>query len=141
MPFVSEYNHTLDAKNRIFIPAKFRESLGENFYITRKMNKPCLAVYSEDEMARLSNRLEEHPDSVVSDIKEVFFSKCIYVTPDSNGRVVLIPALLQYAGINKNAVIVGAGNHLQIWAEDAWQQEEENRDMAAIRSRLASIGF
>lgn len=141
MPFVGEYNHTMDAKNRLFIPAKFRESLGENFYITRKMNKTCLAVYSETEMNRLADKLNELPDSDVSDIKEFLFSKTILVTPDSNGRVVLLPSMLTYAGIAKNAVIIGAGNHLQIWSEDAWVAEEQKRDMALLRSKLSAIGL
>jgi DNA-binding transcriptional regulator/RsmH inhibitor MraZ len=49
--------------------------------------------------------------------------------------------MLTYAGIEKNAVIIGAGNHLQIWAEDAWMAEERSRDMASIRKKLASIGL
>ncbi len=141
MPLVGEYNHSLDAKNRLFIPAKFREYLGESFYITRKMNKTCLAVYSESEMNRLAEKLNDLPDSDVADIKEFLFSKTILVTPDANGRVVLLPAMLAYAGIEKNAVIIGAGNHLQIWAEDAWTREEERRDMALLRSKLSSIGL
>lgn len=141
MPLVGEYNHTLDTKNRIFIPAKFREYLGESFYITRKMNKTCLAVYSEAEMNRLADKLNELPDSDVSDIKEFLFSKTILVTPDSNGRVVLLPSMLKYADIQKNAVIIGAGNHLQIWSEDAWNAEEQKRDMSALRSKLSSIGL
>lgn len=141
MPLVGEYNHTLDAKNRIFIPAKFRDFLGENFYITRKMNKTCLAVYSEEEMNRLSDKLNELPDSDVSDIKEFLFSKTTLVTPDANGRVVLLPAMLSYAGIEKNAVIIGAGNHLQIWSEDGWNNEEKMRDMKLLRSKLSAIGL
>ncbi len=141
MPFVGEFNHTLDAKNRIFIPAKFREHLGEAFYITRKMNKTCLAVYSEEEMTRLADKLNELPDSDVADIKEFLFSKTILATPDANGRVVLLPAMLSYAGIEKNAVIIGAGNHLQIWSEDAWNVEERSRDMALLRSKLSKIGL
>ncbi len=141
MPLVGEYNHSIDSKNRIFIPAKFREYLGESFYITRKMNKTCLAVYSEEEMNRLAEKLNELPDSDVSDIKEFLFSKTILVTPDANGRVVLLPSMISYAGIEKNAVIIGAGNHLQIWAENAWNTEEKNRDMAVLRNKLSSIGL
>jgi MraZ protein len=105
------------------------------------MNKTCLAVYSESEMERLAEKLNDLPDSDVADIKEFLFSKTILVTPDANGRVVLLPAMLAYAGIEKNSVIIGAGNHLQIWAEDAWTREEERRDMALMRSKLSSIGL
>ncbi len=141
MLLVGEYNHSLDAKKRVFIPAKFRDSLGDSFYITRKMNKPCLAVYSEEEMERISEKLNSFPDSEVSDIKEFFFSKTSQVTPDANGRIGLTDALLKYAGIDKNTVIIGAGNHLQVWSENAWQAQESERDMDNIRSRLAAIGL
>ena len=141
MPFVGEYQHTLDTKNRIFIPAKLRDELGEHFYITRKMNKSCLAVYSSAEMDRISERINQFPDSEVSEIKEFLFSKTIYATPDTNGRVVLPPSLLGYAKIDKNATIVGAGNHLQIWSDVLWTKQESERDMEAIRKKLASLGL
>ncbi len=141
MTLVGKYSHSLDAKKRIFIPAKFREFLGESFYIARKMNKPCLAVYSEEEMDIISAKLNSFPDSEVSDIKEFFFSETAHVSPDANGRVGLTDAHLTYADISKNAVIIGAGNHLQIWSEDAWLAQERERDMTLMRSKLASIGL
>ena len=141
MPFVGEYTHTLDAKNRIFIPTKLRDDLGDHFYITRKMNKSCLAVYSTVEMDRICEQIAQFPDSEVSEIKEFLFSKTIYVTPDSNGRVVLPPNILEYAKIDRNAVIVGAGNHLQIWSDILWAEEEQKRDMISLRAKLASLGL
>lgn len=141
MPFVGEYQHTLDTKNRIFIPAKLRDELGEHFYITRKMNKTCLAVYSSAEMDRISEQINQFPDSEVSEIKEFLFSKTIFATPDTNGRVVLPPSLLGYAQIDKNATIVGAGNHLQIWSDVLWTKQESERDMEAIRKKLAALGL
>lgn len=141
MPFVGEYSHTLDAKNRIFIPTKLRDDLGDHFYITRKMNKSCLAVYSCAEMDRICEQIAQFPDSEVSEVKEFLFSKTIYVTPDSNGRVVLPPNILDYAKIDRNAVIVGAGNHLQIWSDILWAEEEQKRDMVSLRAKLASLGL
>ncbi|MBO5789073.1 MAG: division/cell wall cluster transcriptional repressor MraZ [Clostridia bacterium] len=141
MPFVGEFSHTLDTKNRIFIPAKLREELGDHFYITRKMNKTCLAVYSVAEMDHICDQINQFPDSEVSEIKEFLFSKTIYATPDSNGRIVLPQNILDYAKIERNAVIIGAGNHLQIWAEHLWAEQEAQRDMAAIRTKLASLGL
>ncbi|MFA5561086.1 MAG: division/cell wall cluster transcriptional repressor MraZ [Eubacteriales bacterium] len=141
MPFVGEFRHTLDAKNRIFMPVKFREDLGESFYVTRKMNKPCLAVYSAPEMDKLSEKINQFPDSEVSEIKEFLFSKTIWVTPDTSGRVVLTPSILSYAHIDRNAVVIGAGNHVQIWSETLWDEEEANRNMASLRQKLAAIGL
>ena len=141
MTFVGEYTHSLDAKNRLFIPAKLREGLGANFYVTRKLNKRCLAIYTESALETLAEKLSNLPDSEVSDIKEFLFSKTILVSPDANGRIVLPPALLSYANIDRNTVIIGVGNHVQIWAESEWQKEEEQRDMTGIKAMLASIGM
>lgn len=141
MPFVGEFSHTIDAKNRVFMPAKFREQLGETFYITRKMDKDCLAVYPESEMALITEKLNQFPDSEVGDIKTFLFSRTLHVSPDSNGRVVLTPQILSYAQIEKNVVIVGVGNHIQIWSEKLWAEQESMRNMADIRRKLASIGL
>ncbi len=141
MPFVGEFSHTIDSKNRVFIPAKFREQLGDTFYISRKMDKFCLAVYSEEEMNRIAEKINEFPDSEVSEIKAFLFSKTILATPDSNGRVVLSPSILKYAKIERNVTIVGVGNHVQIWSDTLWEEQEATRDLADIRRKLASIGL
>ena len=141
MTFVGEYEHTLDAKNRVFMPARFREQLGESFYVTRKMNKNCLAVYTCEEMDKIAELINGFPDSEVSEIKEFLFSKSVQVSPDSNGRIVLPPPILEYASINRDVVIIGVGNHIQIWSAALWQEEEKNRDLDKIRRKLASIGL
>lgn len=141
MLFVGEFQHTLDAKNRIFIPAKYRDSLGENFYIACKMNSPCLAIYTEADMEGFVRKLEAFPDSEVSAIKQALFSMAAQVSPDGSGRIVLLPHMLEYAGIQKNVVVAGAGSHLQIWSEEYWKKEISNRNMQQIRSQLASVGL
>ncbi len=141
MAFVGEYTHSIDAKNRLFIPAKFREQLGENFYITRKMNKTCLALYSEEKMQQITDNINAFPDSEVSEIKEFLYSKTVYATPDSNGRVCLSSSVIAYAGITRNAVIIGAGDHVQIWSEEQWAEQESKRDLEKMRQRLAALGL
>ena len=141
MTFVGEYEHTLDAKNRVFMPARFREQLGENFFVTRKMNKNCLAVYTCEKMDQISSQINAFPDSEVSEIKEFLFSKSVQATPDSNGRIVLPQQILDYAKIKRDVVIIGAGDHIQIWNADLWRENEKERDIDKIRRNLASIGL
>lgn len=141
MTFVGEYEHTLDAKNRVFMPARFREQLGENFFVTRKMNKNCLAVYTCEKMDQISSQINAFPDSEVSEIKEFLFSKSVQATPDSNGRIVLPQQILDYAKIKRDVVIIGAGDHIQIWNADLWRENEKDRDIDKIRRNLASIGL
>ena len=140
MLFVGEHKHSLDAKNRLFIPAKYRDMLGDSFYITRKMEK-CLAIYSESEWSKLTDKLNTLPDSVVGSIKQFLYSKTISVSPDSQGRVVLPPELLTYAGIEKNTVIIGVGDHLQIWSDGLWEEKENAIDTAALMEQLRQLGL
>ena len=141
MLFVGEYKHTLDAKNRIFIPAKMREDLGEHFYITRQMNEACLGVYTREEIDAISEKISKLPDSKVSKLRKFFFSQMLDAYPDSNGRIGLPPALIEHAHIDKTAVIVGVGNHVEIWSEELWTKESDPGNMEEIRDLLATIGL
>ena len=140
MLFFGEYRHTLDAKNRIFIPAKYRETLGESFYITRRMER-ALAIYPESEWRKLTEKINMIPDSAISAVKQFLFSKTFQVSPDSQGRIVLPPDLLKYAKIEKNAVIIGSGEYLEVWSEVLWSEKEENFDTAALTELLRQVGL
>ena len=126
-----EFRHAIDAKNRLFIPAKFREEIGETFYLTRRILDPCLAIYSEKEWKTFSDKVNSLPDSKVRKIKQLVFPKTTLVTPDSHGRILIPANLLEYAQIEKTAVVTGAGDHIEIWNETKWdilqkQLEGEN---------------
>ena len=127
MTFVGEYEHTLDAKNRVFMPARFREQLGESFFVTRKMNKNCLAVYTCEKMDQIADLINGFPDSEVSEIKEFLFSKSVQASPDSNGRIVLPQQILDYASIERDVAIIGAGDHIQIWNASMWREATRHR--------------
>ena len=141
MTLLGEYRHVVDAKNRLFIPAKFREELGETFYITRKIMEKCLAIYSEAEWQKFSLRLNELPESKVGKIKQFVFSKTAQLTPDSHGRILIPANLLAYASIEKNAVVAGIGDHVQIWNEDAWDAKEAELDLAEMEDLFVSLGL
>ncbi len=140
MDFYGEYHHTLDAKNRLFIPAKLREELGSTFYITRKLEK-ALVVYSKEGWQELKDKLHAQPDSIAGKIKQFIFPKTIDATPDSNGRVVLSAFLIGYADLGKNVVVVGAGDHVEIWNEDVWAQREADIDLAALEDKFKELGL
>ena len=140
MQFYGEYRHTIDAKNRIFIPAKYREGLGESFYVTRRL-ETALAIYPAEEWNKLTEKINMIPDTAISAVKQFLFSKTFEVSPDSQGRIVLPPDLLKYAQIEKNAVIIGSGGYLEIWAEPLWNEKEANVDRAALTAILQQVGL
>lgn len=137
--FYGNYMHTLDAKNRVFVPAKLRSELGETFYVTRKLTKKALAVYSPEGWERLQQKLSEHPDTKVGNLKMFLFSHSISATPDGQGRILLPPDLTEYAGITKEVTFVGVGDHLLIYASDVWRAEEAEQAKLANKEEMCLV--
>lgn len=123
------YNHTLDAKNRIIIPAKFREQLGDEFVIFKGPEK-CLYVYDKETFEQVSRQFINHSNRTV---QRSFFSQVIDVSADKQGRVTLFADQLEHAGIVKDVVTIGAGQRIEIWAA------EEFRNATVPMSQLDSI--
>ena len=119
--FIGEYHHTIDDKGRIIIPAKFREDLGDSFIITRGIEN-CLFVYSNANWNEICNKLNSLPftkkDARV--FNRFFMSGATNVELDKQGRVNVMSPLINYAGLKKDCVIVGTGDRLEIWAQEAW---------------------
>ena len=119
--FIGEYHHTIDDKGRVIIPAKFREELGNKFIITRGIEN-CLFVYSEKNWNEICNKLNSLPftkkDARV--FNRFFMSGATDVELDKQGRVNVTAPLINYANIKKDCVIVGTGDRLEIWSQEAW---------------------
>lgn len=118
-----EYQHSLDSKGRLFIPAKLREELGEVFYITLSMDK-CLSAYSAQSWQEFSDKV-----NAMSYVKQrkmrplfAYASKCEL---DNQGRTLIPAHLREYANLTKNVTVVGCNNHVEIWNEDAWKTVHE----------------
>ena len=111
MIYSNIYFHSIDAKNRLFVPAKFREALGEEFYIFKGPDH-CLYVYDKERYEVVAEQFKNTTDRAA---QRAFFGNTAEVNPDKQGRVTLTPELLEFAGITKEAVIVGAGGRIEIW--------------------------
>ncbi len=138
--FVGEYRHTLDSKKRLFIPAKFRELLGENFAISR-INEKCLLLFSEEEWIKYTDSLLNGVPADTKRIARKVFSKTTYVTPDAQGRVIIPAKLCELAELNKNAVVIGAGTHAEIWSEENWDAMEDELNDEALSEAFGKLGF
>ncbi len=110
------YNHTLDAKNRLFIPAKFRDKLGDEFVIFKGPEK-CLYVYDKETFEQVSRQFINHPNRKV---QRSFFGQVADMSADKQGRVTLFADQIEHAGLKKDAVIVGAGQRIEIWAAEEY---------------------
>lgn len=140
MAFISSFNYSLDTKKRILIPNKFREELGDVFYITRSLDD-CLTVYPENEWDILLKGLSALPSTESAAAREYFMSVAQKCTPDASGRVLLEQNLILHAKISKNAVFVGAGKTINIWSEELWAAREASRDLESIRALLRQHGL
>ncbi len=133
--FYGEYTQVIDAKNRVFIPAKFRDVLSERIYITRNVDG-CLTVYSEDMWEELAEKIRAIPSSNGgSKIARFVFSMTADAKCDSQGRVVIPQQLVEFASLQKDIYVIGVGDHIEIWDKslrDADQSDENIADIIAL---------
>ena len=114
---LGEFEHSLDDKGRLFIPAKLRDALGKHFYLCKGFDG-CLMVYDEASWQRFTEKLNNLSMGLKKnrDLKRFFFSGASDVSCDKQGRVLLASNLRRYAGIDKDVVIIGVGDKAEIWA-------------------------
>ncbi len=142
--FLGEYQHSLDSKGRLAIPAKLREELGAGFVITKGLDN-CLYIYPQEQWQKECAKLASLPTSkkAARDYARFFFSSASEAECDRQGRVLLPPSLRRYASLNKDTVIVGAGSRAEIWDAEAWQKYNEASSAAvnAIAEELSDLGI
>ncbi|HIU88396.1 MAG TPA: division/cell wall cluster transcriptional repressor MraZ [Candidatus Avilachnospira avistercoris] len=118
---MGEYNHIIDAKGRLIIPAKFREELGDSFVVTRGLGS-CLSIYPEAAWERMIEKVRELPvtDKRGRDFKRYIVSGAADCELDKMGRILLPQPLRNFAGLNKEVVLVGQIDFIEIWDRDKW---------------------
>lgn len=141
-----EYKHNLDTKNRIFVPAKLREELGETFIIAKATREPCLKMYSQEGwreyLAPLLNDAKKLSEKKLADrIIRYLHASMVQVTPDSQGRVVLPPELVGHAKIEKNVTIVGCYDHAELWSEAEYNAMKADEDVEKLLDQLEALGL
>ena len=137
--FLGEFKHNLDTKKRLFIPAKFREELGEAFVIVKLLRGNCLRVCSLEEWEKYIEPILAMDRKDAEKILRKLHRQSIQVAPDAQGRVVLSSELVALAGIEKNTVIIGCGHYAEIWAEaeyEAMLSEENDEDMLSALEEM-----
>lgn len=117
-----QYAHNIDAKGRLFIPAKLREELGETFHVTIGQDH-CLSVYSDESWNRFMDRLREQTYSEVKKLRPVF-AYAADCEPDGQGRILIPTKLRQYADLEKEVVVIGSFDRVEIWNAQRWAELE-----------------
>ena len=139
--FTGEYNHTIDPKGRLIVPAKFREELGEAFMITNG-NDGCLNIYPQKAWETFLEKLQLLTNTEKKrKIVRSFVSKANSVELDKQGRILIPTALRGYAGLEKDVVLAGAIDKIEIWDKKRWDEQTGTDDIDAITESLAELGL
>ena len=136
-----EYRHNLDTKNRIFVPAKLREELGETFVVAKDIRETCLKVYSLAGWEEYIKPLREQKRKLSEKILRYLHASLVQVTPDSQGRVVISSLLVEKANIEKNVVILGCSDYAEIWSETAYENMLASENEEEMLALLESMGL
>lgn len=137
---IGKHEHTIDAKGRINFPAKFREDMGDHFILTKGLDN-CVAVYSMEEWRRREERLKALPDSKSRQLKRFFFASATDVEPDKQGRIVLPAVLREYAGLEKDVVVIGASDRAEIWDAERWKADNSGVSSDQVAEIMESLNF
>lgn len=135
-----KYTHSLDAKNRIIIPAKLKEQLGETVTILRGSDN-CLTIYSEAEWANYAEQIGKLPKTELRAITRYLYSNSIEVQPDTQGRVMLTQEMLDYAEITKDVITVGCGKYAEVWSKEVWEREHMDKKPDNFTEKLIELGL
>lgn len=140
--FMSQYNHTVDAKGRLIVPSKFRDQLGDEFVVTKGMDG-CLFVYANEDWAVFEKKLAELPMSNrdARMFVRFFLAGAAQVEVDKQGRILLPATLREFAQLEKDVVLVGVGTRIEIWSKENWESMDADKDMDDIASAMESLGL
>lgn len=141
--FMGEYHHTIDDKGRLTIPSKIRYELGETFVVTRGLDG-CLFVYPKNVWDNIVRKYQELPN--VKDARNFmrfFLSGATDTQFDKQGRINIASPLIKYAELQKDCVVIGVGDRLEIWSEDRWNSfiDENEDNLSDIADNLFSANL
>ena len=139
---IGEYNHTIDPKGRVIVPAKFRDALGEHFVVTKGLDG-CLFVYDEKEWTLFEEKLKTLPitNKEARAFVRFFLAGAAEVETDKQGRILLPSVLREYAELEKDVVLIGAGGRVEIWSKGRWDRTAQFDDVNEIAEHMLNLGF
>ena len=141
--FIGEYQHSIDLKKRLALPAKFRSELKNKVFVTRGLDK-CLFIYPVKVWEELAGKLGTLPvgESATRSFIRLQLAGAIDCEVDKQGRILIPEYLKDYAGLNKNVIVAGVYNRLEIWDERKWEGYKKNaeKNTDEIAEQLGKLG-
>lgn len=143
--FIGSYDHTFDAKGRVSIPAKYRTGAeGEKFFVAKGTTDRCLFVYPEDEWYKMWEKLNALPiitNRKAADFVRNFSANAHECEVDKLGRINIPSELREYAGILKNAKIVGVRDRFEIWNLESWKDKQADTEFENMQATMEELDF
>ena len=138
---LGEHEHTIDDKNRLTLPARFREELGAGVVVTRGLDE-CLNVFAREEWEHVVSRQLDALDPFSREAREMeryYYSGAVEVEVDRQGRVMIPAPLSTYAKLGREVVVAGVRNRLEVWDREAWRKQRDEFEGSAehVAERLA----
>ncbi len=139
---MGEYNHTIDAKGRLIIPSKFRDSLGDEFVVTKGLDG-CLFVYDNKEWSAFEEKLKSLPltNKDARQFVRFFLAGATLAEVDKQGRILVPANLREFAGLAKEVVLVGVASRVEIWSKARWEDTASYDDVEEIAEHMAELGL
>lgn len=139
---IGEYEHSVDVKGRLIMPAKLRDEIGYKFIITKGLDG-CLFVFPLKEWEIFQEKLRALPvsDKNARNFTRFFFAGAIECEIDKQGRFLVSSNLREFAGLDKDVVIIGMNSRLEIWSKEKWQQCDENISADEIADHMTDLGI
>ena len=140
--FMGEYSHSIDTKGRLIIPAKFRELLGEEFVLTKGLDG-CLSIYPMDEWNAFEEKLKALPltNKNARTFSRFFVAGATVCELDKQGRILVPATLREFAGLEKDVVLTGSLNRIEIWSKAKWIENSNYDDMDSIAEGMQEMGI
>lgn len=139
---IGEYEHSLDAKGRLIMPAKLRDDIGEKFIITKGLDG-CLFAFSTAEWKKFEEKLSTLPISNkdARAFSRFFFAGAMDCEIDKQGRFLISSNLREFAGLTKDVVIIGMNSRVEIWSKEKWNECDENISADEIAEKMEMLGI
>lgn len=137
---IGEYQHNIDVKNRVIVPAKFREDLGKRFYVTKGLDG-CLFVISAQGWEQLQAKIAAMPISKSRSLQRFFFAGAAEVEPDKQGRILIPQNLREYAGLEKDVTFIGTSVRAEIWSTENWNKVNGELTQDSIAEAMDALDF
>ena len=139
--FMGEFNHSIDAKGRIIVPAKFREDLGEEFVVTLGLDG-CLFLYPDSEWREFVEQLKHLPGNrQARQLQRYFLAGATTCEIDKQGRILIPAKLREHAKLEKDVVFVGVLGKIEIWSKELWDANDDYGDMETIAENMSELGI